>query len=147
MESWGVSFLGVIALSSLVQTAFLVGLIVAGRRLGRRIDELQKRVDQDIRPGLENLTRVTRNLAEISDVAARETQRIAEVVGSTLDRLEETAQLVQRFVLKPLAPLADAIALLKGLRRGVEVFKRLGEADRERRGGVRRYHDDEHLFI
>ena len=146
MESWGVTFLGVIALSSLVQTAFLVRLVMAGRRLGRRIDELQKRVDQDIRPGLENLTRVTRNLAEISDVAARETQRIAEVVGSTLDRLEETTQLVQRFVLRPLAPLADVIALLKGLRRGVEVFKRLGESDRERRG-VRRYHDDEHLFI
>ena len=37
MEPWGVVFLGVIALGSLVQAAFLVGLALAGLRLARQL--------------------------------------------------------------------------------------------------------------
>jgi hypothetical protein len=147
MESWGVLFLGVIAASSLVQAAFLVGLARAGQKLARRVEDLQQRVDQDLRPGLENLMRVTRSLAVISDVAAAQTQRIGDVLSGALDRVEGTLDLVQKTVLRPLGPLSDLMALLKGLRHGVEVYRQLGSVQREHRGTARRYQDDEHLFI
>ncbi len=147
METWAVVFLGIIALTSVVQAAFLIGLARAGQRLGQRLEALQKRVDEDIRPGLDNLTRVTRNLAEISDLAALQTQRISEVLSNTLDRVEETAEVVQRVVLRPLAPLADVLAFIKGLRRGLQAYRELGGASSESRATVHRDQDDEHLFI
>ena len=147
METWGVVFLGIIALTSVVQAAFLIGLARAGQRLGQRLEALQKHIDDDIRPGLEHLTRVTRNIAEISDLAALQTQRVSEVLANTLDRVEETTELVQRLVLRPLAPLADVLAFIKGLRRGIEAYRELGGVSSESRATVRRYQDDEHLFI
>ena len=48
----GVWFLGVIAVASLVQAAFLVALAVGGLELFRRIDELQARLDREIKPAL-----------------------------------------------------------------------------------------------
>ena len=40
METWGVVFLGAIAVTTAVQAAFLIALAVAGLRLARRIDAL-----------------------------------------------------------------------------------------------------------
>ncbi len=147
MEPWGVVFLGIIAASSLVQAAVMLGLARAGRRLGQRLDDLQKRIDRDLRPGLENLNRVTRNLAEISDVAAYQTRRVAEALSDGLARLEEATDALQRFVLRPLGPLSRVLSFVRGLKRGVDVYRRLGAADPERRARARRYDGDEHLFI
>jgi hypothetical protein len=147
MESWGVVFLGVIAASSVVQAVFLIGLARAGQRLGRRVEDLQQRVDHDLRPGLENLTRVTHSLAAITDVAAVQAQHVGDVLAGAVDRVEETIALVQKTVLKPLGSLTDLMALLKGVRHGIEVYRQLGTVRREQRGAARRYQDDEHLFI
>jgi hypothetical protein len=147
MDSWGVVFLGVIAASSVVQAVFLIGLARAGQRLARRVEELQRRIDHDLRPGLENLTRITHTLAVITDVAAVQAQRAGEMVTGALDRVEETIALVQQMVLKPLGSLSDLMAVLKGVRHGIEVYRQLGGVRREHRGAARRYQDDEHLFI
>jgi hypothetical protein len=147
MEAWGVVFLGVIAASTVVQAVVLVGLARAGQKLGRQIEDLRRRIDEDIRPGLESLTRVTHSLATISDVAAVQAQRIGDVMSGVLDRTEETVDYVQKMLLKPLASLGDLLALLKGVRHGIDVYRQLGSARREHRGAARRYQDDEHLFI
>jgi hypothetical protein len=76
MESWGVAFLGVIALGSIAQTIF------------------------------------------------------------------------RRFVARPLGPLMDVAAFLKGIRRGLQVYKTLRGHDARERAPLPRYQDeDEHLFI
>jgi len=67
MEVWGVIFLGVIALSSLVQAAFLIG-VAARAAAWPEAGRIAGAVDREIRPTLEALTRVTRNIAEISDL-------------------------------------------------------------------------------
>ncbi|MBN2370053.1 MAG: hypothetical protein JXO72_06160 [Vicinamibacteria bacterium] len=147
MESWVVAFLGVIALSSLMQTGFLIGLALNGRRLARRLDEIQRRIDDEIRPGLRNLTRASESVVEISDIARDQARRLSAVVAGALDSLEETIHTAQALILRPLAPLADLAALIKGVRRGIEVYRRLGTVDHERKGDARRYVGDEHLFI
>jgi len=148
MEAWGVVFLGIIACSAAVQAFFLLGLLKSGRQLARRLDALQDRVDREIRPSLDNLSRVTRNLADVSDLAVLQMRRFDGVLADTVEKIEETTGLMQRVVLRPLTPFVELAALLKGLRRGIDVYHRLRGFDRRERPGARRYgDDDEHLFI
>ena len=148
METWGVVFLGIIALGSLIQSAFLVRIALAGREMSRRLAELQERVDRDLRPTLENLSRVTRNLAEVSDVAVLQARRVDDLLADTIEKIEGTTSIVKQVVLRPLGPLMDVAAFFKGLRRGIEVYQTLRGFDRRERpprGGYAE--DDEHLFI
>lgn len=151
MESWGVFFLGVIALAAAVQAGFVIGLVVFGLRLERRLDALQSRLDRELTPALDNLTRVSRAAAEISDLATLQARRVDVLLADTIEKVEETTGLIQQFVGRPLKALGGSLALLKGLQRAVEVYLQL---DRERgaRAGAppprrRGHEDDEHLFI
>jgi hypothetical protein len=148
METWGVVFLGLIAVGTLVQTAFLVRIVMAGRELSQRLVELQERVDRELRPTLDNLSRVTRNLAEVSDVAVLQVRRVDDLLADTIEKIEGTTTLVKQVVLRPLGPLVDIAAFFKGVRRGLEVYQTLRGFDRRERpprGGYAE--DDEHLFI
>jgi len=146
METWGLVFLGVIALGSVVQAAFLLGLAMQGRRVARRLDELQERVDREIRPSLDNLQRMSRNLADVSDLAVLQVRRFDGLLADTVEKVEETTSLMRKVILRPLGPLVDIAAFLKGVRRGLEVYQQLRGFDRHER--ARRYDDaDEHLFI
>lgn len=148
MQIWGLVFLGIIALGSVVQAAFLVGLAMQGKRVARRLDELQDRIDREIRPGLENLQRVTRNLADVSDLAVLQVRRFDGLLADTVDKIEDATSLIRKVVLRPLGPLVDIAAFLKGIRRGLEVYQQLRGFDRHDRAADRRYDaDDEHLFI
>ena len=153
MESWGVVFLGVIALASVVQAVFLIGLVVFGLRQARRLDELQSRLDKDIAPALENFTRVSRAAAEISDLATLQARRLDLVLADTIEKIEETTGVIQQLVVRPLKPIGGILALLKGVQRGMEVYLQLGaHAGRGAPAGPppprrRSHEDDEHLFI
>ena len=144
METW---FLGVIALCSVVQAVFLIGVGVYALRLSRRLDELQTSLDREIRPAVEHILRVTRNLTEVSDLAVLQARRLDDLVTDTLDKIEDATSVLRRVVVRPLGPLSPVFAFFKGLRRGLEVYRRLSVSDHERRGASRRYDDDEHLFI
>jgi hypothetical protein len=152
MESWGVLFLGVIALASVVQAGFLIGLVLYGRRLAQRVDALQVRLDREISPALENFNRVSRAAAEIADLATLQARRFDLVLADTIEKVEETTATIQQFVVRPLKPIGGIVAFLKGLQRGMEVFFRpdgsaapLGPRPHPRRRG--HGEDDEHLFI
>ena len=128
---------------------FLVALVVSGRRLAQRIDALQARIDRDITPSLDNLSRVSRAAAEIADLAALQARRVDLLLADTVEKIEETTSTVQQLVLRPLRPLASILAFVKGLQRGLDVYLKLDEK-RQRPGVPRRRHaveDDEHLFI
>jgi hypothetical protein len=152
MESWGVLFLGVIALASVVQAGFLIGLVVYGRRLAHRVDALQGRLDREISPALENFNRVSRAAAEIADLATLQARRVDLVLADTLEKVEETTATIQQFVVRPLKPIGGIVAFLKGLQRGMEVYlqyDRSAVPSSPRPHPRRRGHgeDDEHLFI
>ncbi len=147
MESWGVLFLGLIALSSLIQTILFIVLARGAQRLGQRVEELQARLDHEVQPVLANVSRVVENMAGVSDAVARNVQRLDDVLKDTYSKIEETTSMVQKLILRPLGPLVDVMAFIRGIRRGVEAYRQLGGMDTERRGTARRYGDDEHLFI
>jgi len=152
MESWGVVFLGVIALASVVQAAFVIGLVVFGRSLSRRMDVLQTRLDREVTPALENMTRVSRAAAEISDLLTLQARRVDVLLADTIEKIEETTGVIQQYVVRPLKPIGGILALLKGVQRGMEVYLHLDRGHKvtgappvpPRR---RNHEDDEHLFI
>jgi hypothetical protein len=147
MTTLAVIFLGVIALSSLVQAAFLITLGKESRKLGRRLDEIEQRFETEVRPTLQSVARISKNFAEVSDSLASQARRVDAFMADTVAKLEETTTAVREVVLRPLGPLVDITALLKGFRKGFEIYRRLGGIESERKGGTRRYQDDEHLFI
>ena len=147
MDSLGLVFLGVIAFASLVQGAFLVGLALGGLRLARRMGEIQKSVESEIRPALDDVSRLTRNLAAVSEIATGQAHRLESLVVHIVSRVEETRAQVHNAVEHPLGSFRDVGAILKGFRRGLEVYQRLGGLSAQRQGSSRRYAEDEHLFI
>lgn len=150
MSAWGVFFLGVIALASVVQAAFLVGLVVYGRRLARQVDALQSRLDREVSPALESVSRVSRAVAEIADLATLQARRLDLVLADTIEKIEETTSVIQRLVVRPLRPIGVLAAFLKGLQRGAEVYLQLDREPPPRTPPPRRRghaEDDEHMFI
>jgi hypothetical protein len=147
MSTLVVVFLGVIALSSVVQAVFLIGLTIEGKKLGRRLEDMERRFEAEIRPAIQNLSRLSRNMADVSELMTSQARRIDLFMSDTVDRLDEASNALRQVMLKPVGTLMDITALLKGFRKGLEIYRRLGGLDSERKGGPRRYPDDEHLFI
>jgi hypothetical protein len=147
MDTVGVVFLGVIALSSLIQGALLLMLARGGLRLSKRIQELQARVEAEIKPILDDVNVVSRNVTLVSDLATAQAHRIQDVIADTARKVEETRDEVRAVLAHPAAALGDVLAFLKGVRRGLEVYRQLGGFEAQTRGASRRYADDEHLFI
>jgi hypothetical protein len=147
METVGVVFLGVIALSSLVQALFLIGLAREGRNVARRLDEIERKFETELTPSLRNLARLSQNLADVSDMASAQSRRVDAFMADTIDKLEDATGMLRQVMMRPMSTLMDISALLKGIRKGVEIYRRLGGMESEHRGGARRYADDEHLFI
>jgi len=143
METWGVFFLGVIALCSMIQAAFLIAMARQGMRLSRRLDELR----DELRPGLVQLARLARSLAEVSDLGVLQARRLDALLADTLGKIEETTAAMKRAIVQPLATFSGVLAFFKGVRRGVEVYRQLSGGDDDGRGSPRLYGEDEHLFI
>jgi hypothetical protein len=147
METVGVVFLGVIALSSLIQGALLLVLARGGLRLSKRIQDLQARVEAEIKPIIDDVNAVSRNVSQVSDLATAQAQRIQDVIADTVHKVEETREEIKLVLAHPAAAVGDALAFLKGVRRGLEVYRQLGGFEAQTKGAARRYGDDEHLFI
>ena len=147
-ESSGVTvLLAVIALSSLVQGVILVALAWGGRRLTQQVNELQGRLDREIRPALDSLKHVSRNLAETSDLAIVQVRRVEGFLGDAFDRVEDMRRQVQRAARVPLGVFDRVSRVLRGVRRGLDVYHQLGGLQTQARGRARSYREDEHLFI
>jgi hypothetical protein len=147
MDTVGVVFLGLIALSSLVQGTLLILLARGGLRLSRRVQDLQMRMEREVKPILDDVNAVAANVALVSDLAAAQARRFQDVIAETTRRVEETRDEIKGVLAHPVAALGDAVAFLKGIRRGLEVYRQLGGFEAQAKGAARRYAEDEHLFI
>ena len=147
MDTVGVVFLGLIALSSLVQGTLLILLARGGLRLSRRVQDLQERMEREVKPILDDVNAVAANVTLVSDLAVAQARRLQDVIAETTRRVEETRDEIKGVLAHPVAALGDAVAFLKGIRRGLEVYRQLGGFEAQTKGAARRYAEDEHLFI
>jgi len=135
-----VVLLGVIALSTLVMALIQVGVLVYAARLGRRLEALTGRLEQDIRPIIEAATAATANASTASSIALAQVERADRLLADLAVRVDETAASVQRGLL---APAREGRALLAGFTAGVAAIREMRRAASQRRANE----EEDPLFI
>jgi len=148
MNNLLIVFIAVTAAAVLLQAGILAGMYFAMRKTSARVEllaeevktkvlpaaELAHTIISDLRPKVETLMdnvsvststiraqveRVDATLTDIVDRTRLQVIRADEFVTSTMDKLEETREAVQRTVVSPVRHVSG---LLHGLTVGVEAF-------------------------
>jgi hypothetical protein len=136
-------FLGIIAISVLAMATIQVAALVAGFRLAKRVEQISRQLEQEIKPLITNLTDVTTELSRTAGLASRQVERVDRLFGDVAVRVDQTLAVAQHFVQ---GPAKNGLALLSGVQAAFSAFKGIREASRRRRKvtpGV----DDDSLFI
>ena len=166
-------FIAVTALAVLIQMGILIGMFVSLKKTSARVEALADEVNRRGLPILDslhailvesrvNVGNITSNLAvatagiknqvahlnevldDVVDRARLQVIRSDQIVGRTLDKVEETTEVVHETVLSPVKQLA---AILQGLSAGVEYFfGRKSERRPASREAVRASQEEE-MFI
>jgi hypothetical protein len=148
MNNLLIAFIAVTAAAVLLQAGLLAGMYFAVRKTSARVEllaeevktkvlptaELAQTMISDLRPKIDTLMdnasvssstiraqveRVDATLTDIVDRTRLQVIRADEFVTSTMDKLEETREAVQRTVVSPVRHVSG---LLHGLTVGVEAF-------------------------
>jgi uncharacterized protein YneF (UPF0154 family) len=158
-------------LAVMIQAGILLGMFFSMKKTSERMEALAKRVEEKALPVLEStriiledtapkLKEITANLAEVSGTVKSQVNRmdatfndaldrtrlqvirVDELVSRTIDKVEETTEMVQHTVLTPMKQLTGVI---QGLSVGVGAF-----LNRRRKAAVESAQsgrDDEEMFI
>jgi len=113
-------YLGLIALGVLVMAGIQVAAIVSVTRAARRAGEMAARFEQDVRPIIVNLQKVSEEAARASAQAAAQVDRLDALVANVARRVEDTAATVQQTILQP---ARDGLALLSVLKNVIASFR------------------------
>ncbi len=160
MEGLLTLFVALTALAVVTQAGVLVAIYLMSKRLSDQVDRFMKETRAVMAPLgsiTENLQAASANMVEIGVVAREQFRRVETMVTDTgealqvqierfdrvgkdvADRINETADIVQESVIRPVREVA---ALAKGISRGFETF-----LFRRRRNTVDQARQDEELFI
>jgi hypothetical protein len=90
------------------------------------------------------ITRVDEVMTDVSDRLRRQVIRVDDLVTNTVVRVEETTEMVQKNVLKPVREIS---AILAGVRTGLEVLLHRNRSPRAGRPAPGRATQEEELFI
>jgi type IV secretory pathway VirB2 component (pilin) len=137
-------FLGVIALSVLVMAVIQVGAILAGLRLARRMEQVSRQIDEEIKPLLSNLTAVTSEAARTAALASRQVERVDVLFSDVTARVDEALATVRQVVG---GPAKNGMAVLAGVQAAFSAFRGIREASRRRRNLRPGLDDEDSLFI
>jgi hypothetical protein len=125
MSTTVVVILGVMALASLTQAAFLVLLALEGRRMARRVDAFQARAFGEVKPIVGDLTRATENLAAASAVTVGQARRIDALVSDVALRVSDAQGLLRDAVLPAATRLVSLKAALTAARKAIGFYRRV----------------------
>ena len=160
MEGLLTLFVALTALAVITQAGVLVAIYVMSKRLSDQVERFMKETREMMVPMksiTENLRTASANLVEIGMSAREQFRRVESMVAETgealhvqlerldnvskdvIHRINETAEIVQDSVIRPVREMA---ALAKGIGRGFEAFP-----FRRHRSTVDQARQDEELFI
>jgi hypothetical protein len=118
-------FLGVLALSSLLQALVVLAIALGGRKLAVDLAELRDRLEKKIEPVEDDVRRVARNVADVSDTLAAQGRRVDQAVGATAASLQGTAEYLGRAVRTGVRPLVEVGAFWQGAKHALRVYRSL----------------------
>jgi len=148
MDNWLIVFVALTAVAILMQAGILAGMYIAMRKTSAKVESLAEEVKtkvlptaelahsmlSELRPRIETVVdnvsvsttvlrtqmeRVDATLTDIIDRTRLQVIRADEFVNSTMDKLEETREAVQRTVVSPVRHISG---LMHGLTAGLEAF-------------------------
>lgn len=139
-------YLALIALGVIALATIQVVAIVTAMRAARRVGEMAGRFEQDVRPIILNLQKVSEEAARASAQAAAQVDRLDALVASVAQRVEDTAATLQETILRP---ARDGLALLSGLKSVIASFREPRDAPerRERKPSREPRESQDDLFI
>jgi predicted PurR-regulated permease PerM len=117
--------LALIAVASIVQTVCLVLLAWNGLRTKAEVENLGRQITRDLQPLIEDVTRITRNAAEISDRGLAQARRLDDAVGDAARTIEQIVSTTHHVVLPVATRVAAILAALRMFRAGRRLLKRL----------------------
>ena len=148
MNEWAGVFLGVIALTAVVQCVFVIVAAQGLAKTGARVNEFCQNFDVEVKPVLEDLRKGAANLRAISESGREQALRVEGLVTTTLGNLETSIEAARALVMKPIASLTELSAFWGGLRRGIETYRGGEPKGHPPKASSRRSEDsDEHMFI
>jgi len=153
-------FIALTAFAVVIQAGILIALYVAVRKSAAQMEQLATQVTTkavptletaqsmlvELRPRIETLTanaaesstllraqlgRVDSTLSDVLDRTRLQVIRADELLNRTLDKVEETTEVVHKTVVSPLRQISG---LMSAISTGVEVF--LGQKRRQPRNGM-----------
>jgi hypothetical protein len=160
LEGWLTLFIALTVVAIGIQAGVLVGIYVMSKRLSKQVESFMKDTREmlsPIRSIADNLRTASANLVEIGFTARDQFRRVEAMVTDTgealhmqlerfdqvsqnvMDRINETAEIVQDSIVRPVKEVA---AVAKGLTRGFGAFF-FGRG----RSRVDEARQDEELFI
>jgi hypothetical protein len=141
VTDWSVTFLGVIAVSTLVMALIQIGAIVATLRVARETQKVLTAVQQDVRPLIAKATTIADEASKTVALANVQVQKVDTLVTDLTKRIDETATIVQHAIV---TPAREGMAIFAAIRTGLGALKGMGDF-RGRAG--RHAEEDDPLFI
>src|SRR5215831_1887611 len=160
METLLTLFVGLTAAAVIGQSVVLIAIYINSRRLADQIEKFMRETREVMAPVksiTENLRIASGNLVDIGAAAREQLRRVEAMVTETgealhiqvhrldqtgrdvVERINETAQVLQDSVIKP---FREVSAVIKGITKGLDLF-----LFRKNRSTVDQAHQDEELFI
>jgi hypothetical protein len=134
------TFLGVIAVATLLMALIQIGVIVAVLRLARQAQQMIADVQRDVKPLLVKVTEVADEASRTATLATAQAQKIDRLVSDLAVRVDQTAGVVQQAII---TPAREGMAIVAGLKAGLEALRGFRERPRHGRGAD----DEDPLFI
>ncbi len=134
------TFLGVIAVATLLMALIQVGAIVAILRVARQAQQTIAEVQRDVRPLIEKVTAVADEASRTATIATVQAQKIDRLLTDLAVRVDETAGVVQQAII---TPAREGLAIVAALKAGFGALR--GFRERPRHG--RAADEEDPLFI
>ena len=149
MTDWGVVFLGVIALATLVMAMIQIGVIVTAARIAKQAQQALAKaqetlataqqtissVREEIRPLIANANAIAGEASRAATLATAQVHKVDRMMTDLTSRVDETSALVQQAIITParegLAIIAAVKATLGALRAGADWRRRTSRSEEE----------------
>jgi ABC-type multidrug transport system fused ATPase/permease subunit len=134
------TFLGVIALATVVMALIQVGAIIAILRVARQAQQTMSDLHRDVRPLIERASAVADEASRTAALATIQAQKVDRLLTDLTGRIEQTAIMVQDAII---TPAREGMAIVAALKAGLGALR--GFRDRPRHG--RTADEEDPLFI
>ena len=118
--SWNETFLGVIALATLIMALIQVGAIIAVARVARQAQQALTTVQKDIQPLIAKVQAVADEASRTATLATAQAQKVDRLVTDVSARVEETTAIVQQAIIMP---AREGIAVVAALKAGLAALR------------------------